>query len=46
MTIDQIRAWIAVCETAGIGVPEQIHVLDAYARLLEAKLLEIAGEGR
>lgn len=41
MTIEQVRNWINVCDAAGIGVPEQVRVLDAYATLLESRLLAI-----
>lgn len=36
--IEDIRKWIKVCEATGIGVPDHIQDLDAYARLLEAHL--------
>lgn len=41
--IENIRRWIDVCEKTGIGVPDQVHTLDAYARLLEAKIAHDAG---
>lgn len=39
--IVQIRRWIDVCEAAGTPVPEQVHLLDAYARLLEARVYSL-----
>ena len=38
--IEEIRQWIQVCEKGGIQIPEQIYLLDAYATLLEARLME------
>lgn len=37
----QVRQWITVCEASGIGVPDQVLVLDAYARLLEARIVDL-----
>lgn len=42
MTIENVRQWIAVCESAGIEMPEQIVVLDTYARLLEARIYSLS----
>ena len=42
--IEEIRQWIEVCEKSGIGVPEHVHLLDAYARLLEARIVSLTGE--
>ena len=41
--IDEIRAWVDTCDAAGIGdqIPEQLRLMDAYARLLEAKLMSL-----
>lgn len=41
MKIEDVRAWIEVCEKAGIDnyIPEQVYVLDAYGKLLEAEAL-------
>ena len=42
--IEEIRAWIAVCEKARVEVPEQIYLLDAYAVLLEARVSQLLSD--
>jgi hypothetical protein len=39
--IEEIRRWMDACDKAGIGdqIPEQLRLMDAYARLLEANLM-------
>lgn len=44
MEIEKVRKWIQLCQNAGIGVPEQVIVLDVYARLLEANLVNVKAE--
>lgn len=41
--IEEIRRWIDACDAAGIGnqIPKEIRELDAYAKLLEARLLDL-----
>lgn len=41
MTIEQVRQWIAVCYKAGMELPEQIYVLDAYATILETRITQL-----
>ena len=44
MTEKDVRAWIQICKAEGIEVPEYIRVLDAYAYLLEARILNLLNE--
>lgn len=39
--IEEIRSWIDMCERNGMFLPDEIHSLDAYARLLEATILSL-----